>query len=253
MSNDSSKPAAAKHVPWNIPAGVGYAIVVFFTTQIIAGLLVAIIPAARHQNVSWWLNTTAGQFAYVLLAEAMTIAAVIAFVRLHKTPLRRIGLGKMKVTDPLIAVPAYVVYLIAFLIGVVLIERFVPSIDVNQTQEIGFADVHGTMAYVLTFVSLVILPPIAEEILMRGLIFTSLRKHLKWTSAALITSALFASAHLPEGGAAGPLYIAAVDTFLLSLMLCYLREKTGRLYAGITVHMLKNLVAFISLFVLVAR
>ncbi|MGH7237402.1 MAG: CPBP family glutamic-type intramembrane protease [Candidatus Saccharimonadales bacterium] len=42
--------------------------------------------------------------------------------------------------------------------------------------------------------------------------------------------------------------MAGVDTFILSTVLCYLREKTGRLYAGIGVHALKNFVAFAALF-----
>jgi len=58
---------------------------------------------------------------------------------------------------------------------------------------------------------------------------------------------------LPEGGAAGPLYIAALDTFILSLVLIYLREKTGSLWASITLHAVKNGVAFMALFVLHPR
>jgi membrane protease YdiL (CAAX protease family) len=69
-------------------------------------------------------------------------------------------------------------------------------------------------------------------------------------SAALLTSAIFAAAHLPEGGSGGPLYIAAIDTFILSLVLIYLRIKTGNLWASITLHALKNGVAFVALFVL---
>ena len=55
-------------------------------------------------------------------------------------------------------------------------------------------------------------------------------------AAARLGDELFAVAHLPEGGAAGPLYIAALDTFVLSLVLIYLREKTGSLWASITLH-----------------
>ena len=84
----------------------------------------------------------------------------------------------------------------------------------------------------------------------RGLLYSSLKKAMPIAGAAVITSLIFAAAHLPEGGAAGPLYVAAIDTFILSLVLVYLREKTGSLWSSITLHSFKNGVAFVLLFVL---
>jgi membrane protease YdiL (CAAX protease family) len=64
---------------------------------------------------------------------------------------------------------------------------------------------------------------------------------------------LFASAHLDEGGSAGPLYVGAVDTFILSLSLIYLREKTNNLWASMTLHACKNGFAFVALFIISSR
>ena len=100
------------------------------------------------------------------------------------------------------------------------------------------------------FISLVVLPPIVEEILVRGFLYTSLRKYLPRIWAVIIASALFAAAHLPEGNSgAGLLWVAAVDTFILSAVLIYLREKTDKLWASMMVHGMKNGIAFLSLFV----
>jgi membrane protease YdiL (CAAX protease family) len=130
------------------------------------------------------------------------------------------------------------------------VTKFAPHLNVSEKQQLGFNNVHGAGDIILTFISLVILPPIAEEIIFRGLIYTNLRKKMTMWVAAVVTSLLFAAGHLPEGGSAGPLYIAAIDTFSLSLVLVYLREKTGGLYASMTLHGLKNLIAFIALFAL---
>jgi membrane protease YdiL (CAAX protease family) len=103
----------------------------------------------------------------------------------------------------------------------------------------------------LTFVALVVIAPVAEEALMRGFLFGALRRRLPFIWSTLITSAMFASLHLAGGEqGAGPLWVAAIDTFTLSLALCYLREKTGRLWAGIGLHMLKNGIAFVALFII---
>jgi membrane protease YdiL (CAAX protease family) len=62
--------------------------------------------------------------------------------------------------------------------------------------------------------------------------------------AVLVTSLFFGAAHL-ELGTGGPIvWAAAIDTFLLSVVLCFLRERTGALYAGMAVHMVNNLIAF---------
>ena len=60
---------------------------------------------------------------------------------------------------------------------------------------------------------------------------------------------LFAVAHLPEGGSDGPLYIAAIDTFVLSLFLVGLRERTRGIWAGMVLHASKNFIAFYYLFI----
>jgi len=97
-----------------------------------------------------------------------------------------------------------------------------------------------------------VLPPLAEETLFRGFLYTGLRKRWSFVWTTAMVSLLFASLHLFEGSG-GLLWIAGIDTFLLSLVLCYLREKTGNLWAGIIIHILKNGLAFIFLYVLAAH
>jgi hypothetical protein len=98
----------------------------------------------------------------------------------------------------------------------------------------------------MAFVSLVLLPPIVEEIVFRGFVFTGLRKKMKFTAATIITSLLFAGPHL-LASSEGLLWVAGVDTLVLSFVLCYLRERTGALWAPMAVHGLKNALAFVLL------
>jgi membrane protease YdiL (CAAX protease family) len=139
---------------------------------------------------------------------------------------------------------------VLYFLIVAIVSHLVPSLNVDQKQEIGFDNVVGSNELVITFLSLVIIPPIVEEIVMRGFLYSGLKTWLPALWAGLAVSLTFGAAHLAEGGAAGPLWIGAIDTFTLSLILVYLREKTGNLWAGITLHMLKNGLAFVLLFVL---
>jgi membrane protease YdiL (CAAX protease family) len=166
----------------------------------------------------------------------------------HRITRKQLGLAKPHWIDPLYTIGGVVVYYVAYVAAVAIIS-IVVTINTSQQQDIGFNHVAGAGALTLTFISLVILPPLVEEITFRGVLYGGLRRRVKPLWAALGTSCLFAVPHLLEGGSGGLLWIAGIDTFVLSLVLCSLREKTGRLWAGMGVHAIKNSVAFISLFI----
>jgi hypothetical protein len=60
-------------------------------------------------------------------------------------------------------------------------------------------------------------------------------------AAIIITSLLFGAVHGQ--------WNVAIDVFVLSLVLCSLREVTGNIWAGVLLHMLKNGLAFYLLFI----
>ncbi len=260
MLTASSKPNSvevASKVTWNPWLGLVFVLFVFFGAQIIAGLLVSIYPALEHwtgsQTSDWLNNSVNAQFCYILIAESLSVGSIYLYLKRLNLSLSSIGLNKPRLSDPLFGLAVAPVYFVLYILTVSIVSYFVPSLNIKQQQQIGFNSVHGIVQLIMTFISLVVLPPIAEEIMVRGFIYTSLKKTMKIIPAAILTSLIFASAHLSEGGAAGPLYIAAIDTFILSLVLIYLREKTGSLWASMTLHALKNGIAFVALFLVQTR
>lgn len=260
MSNDSSKPkhdvqtvSADTQVPWNAVFAVAAVILIYFVSQFVGGLALSIYPAIRHwssaQANNWITNSVPAQFIYVIIAEGLTIAAVLQILKHFKVSVKVIGIKRFKREDILYAVAGFGVYFISYAIVLQIVTKLIPSLNVNQQQQIGFSNASGIAQLVLTAISLVILPPIAEEILMRGFLYTSLRKNMPKIVAALLTSVIFASAHLEFGEGAPLLWVAAIDTFVLSLVLVYLRDKTGRLWASMGVHAMKNSIAFASIFI----
>jgi membrane protease YdiL (CAAX protease family) len=253
-----TRPHVAPTVPWHPLLGLVYTLLVFFCSQVAAALILLVgsqlylgatgRPDAKATEL--FDMSVSGQFAYILLAEALAVGATLGFVRAYRTKLSAIGLRRPRWSDlgyGLLCAPAY---FLVYLVVAAALSQLIPGLDLNQEQEIGFDNISGKLQLAMAFVSLVILPPIAEEIMMRGFLYSSLKKGLKLFWAVILTSIIFAIAHLPTGGAGGPLYIAAVDTFILSLFLIYLREKTGGLWSSMVLHGLKNAVAFTALFVL---
>lgn len=249
VSQDSEYSA----ITWNPWLGVLFVVVVFYASQILAAICIMIYPSLQHwssgEASDWLTNSVYAQFIYILLAETIAIGAIWRFIKLFHSNMAAIGFIKPRWRDigyGLLAVP---VYYVIYLLTVGVVSHYVSGFNPEQSQEIGFENVSGALPLIVTFISLVIIPPLAEEIIARGFLYSSLKKAMRLVPAALLTSLIFAAAHLPEGGNAGPLYIAALDTFVLSLVLIYLREKTGSLWASITLHAFKNGVAFLALFV----
>jgi membrane protease YdiL (CAAX protease family) len=257
MSKDSSnqQPASEpeRKFPWSPWWAVVFVVLVYFVSQILSGIVISFYPVVKHWSAAqandWIGNSITAQFFYVLIAEALTVGGIFWFVRHYKVSIRALGLTRPRWTDPLWGVLALPMYYIAFLVVLLVAALLFHGLDVNQTQQIGFSGSHGFIELALTFVSLVILPPIAEEIMMRGFLYGSLKKSLPTIYAAIITSVIFAIGHLQIGSGAPLLWVAAIFTFVLSLVLIFLKEKTGRLYAGMVLHALVNFVSFYQIFI----
>ena len=250
---DTTASKTLPRVPWSIALGLFFVIATFFMSQLVGGLVASIYPFLQHwtklQSTNWLTSSVYAQFTYVLVAEITVVAAVYGFLRHYKRGWGAIGLHRPQWRDVAYGLAAVIPYYLLYVIVVSIISKLVPGLNVSQQQEIGFSNIHGLLPLTITFISLAVLPPLTEEILVRGFLYTTFRKGLPVLWAAILTSLVFASAHLPEGGAAGPLYIAAIDTFVLSMVLVYLREKTNNLWAGITLHAIKNGIAFGALFI----
>jgi membrane protease YdiL (CAAX protease family) len=102
----------------------------------------------------------------------------------------------------------------------------------------------GTVPWQLaiTVFSLVVLAPLGEELLFRGLLLRALVRRLRFWPSAIITSLLFASAH-PDSYVLWPRAIALV---LTGLALAWLYRRRGY-RASVTAHATVNIVASIAL------
>lgn len=226
-------------------------VLVFFASQIAAGVIIAIYPALKNwtsdQGTNWLNTSIIAQFVYILLAEVFAVWLVLKLISRARVKKADIGIVKPKWENILYALAGYAVYFAAYIVIIIIASHFSNLINVDQPQKIGFDGAHGRQLW-LVFASLVILPPIAEEIMFRGFLFTSLRRKFKLSYAVILTSLLFGIAHLQFGSGAPLLWVAALDTFTLSCVLCMLREKSGSLWPSIYLHAIKNGVAFVALY-----
>jgi membrane protease YdiL (CAAX protease family) len=187
------------------------------------------------------------QFAYMVIAEALVLVAVYYSLKLTKENWGTIGLKKPQIDVIKNVTLGLLSYYSLVLITLMLVTALLP-IDLDQNQEIGFDTSTSGLKLVAVFVSLVILPPLIEETVFRGLLFTRFRRAFSFLWSAIFVSILFSIAHLQLESGNPPLWTAAIDTFVLSMVLVYIREKTGNIWAGVGIHSIKNFVAFYILF-----
>ncbi len=251
--NRPNNDGEGKRFYWSPIESIGVTLFIYFIAQIVGSILASIFPMLFGWNqdkiYDWLGNDAIGQFLLMFLISAISLSLLFLFLRRRQAPIKVIGLNrKPMLKDIGYALLALVGYFIAYIAIANLVKLAIPAINLEQEQQLGFDNV-SNLQLPLVFISLVILPPIVEEILTRGFLYTGLKKGLPHIPAMVITSSIFAIAHLQAGSGAPLLWVAAIDTFVLSMFLIVLRDKTDSLWSPMLLHGLKNFIAFLSIFV----
>lgn len=102
---------------------------------------------------------------------------------------------------------------------------------------------HGTLSPALSagaafawFAHVLVLAPVAEELLIRGALFDRMRRLISPTGTIALTSLIFAVAHWSPAGISRP-----ASLLPLALMLGWLRWRSGRLWPCMLLHAWSNL------------
>ncbi len=186
------------------------------------------------------LQTVLAAFVYVV--TILIVLGIPKAINKTKISLPELGLGRLPTwMDILLAPAGFILYLVISIALAMIAATYLPWFNADQSQDVGFASLNYGYEYVLAFITLVIIAPVAEEVLFRGYLLGKLVKFVPIWVAVLATSALFGFIH----GA----WNLAFDTFALSVILSILRIRTGGLWTPILIHMTKNAIAFYILFI----
>ena len=215
----------------------------FVLASLIATLLVMV---ARGMGIAWSVETTMGNLIfrlvmYVIMA-LLLLALPFLFAKRMSLSLKRLGIGRvLRYGDIGLALAGVVVYGLFTIVTQLALSK-VPGIDVTQTQNLGLSTHLVGGELLAAYIVLVVLTPLFEEFIFRGVLYGELRDHhmTKWP-AILIVSVLFGVAHGQ--------WNVGLDVFCLSVVACYLRDITGTIWPGVVLHILKNAVAFWFVFV----
>ena len=209
--------------------------------------------------VGWFLILILGRDTFVQpvwTAVYSALSYIIALVLIIFVPMRwikssqeEVGLNGLPTWTDIGLSPVGFIVSIILAAGLTLLFSIFPWFDANEVQDVGFSIYMSGGDRIIAFFTLVIVAPIAEEIIFRGWLYGKVREKLsalpEWAGilvSTLIVSLLFGLIHMQ--------WNVGVNVFCLSIVLCGLREITGTIYAGILTHIIKNGVAFYLLYVL---
>ncbi len=133
---------------------------------------------------------------------------------------------------------------LAWLIYILFAAILTPLLQPDQqdvTRELG-TDKDSAGSIAVAAVLIVVLAPISEELFFRGFMFASLRRSMTLWPAALIAAVIWGSLHL-SGGNIG----VAIQLAVFGVILAWLYERSGTLWAPIMAHTLNNTIAFVLL------
>lgn len=124
-------------------------------------------------------------------------------------------------------------YVVGFLMA--LVRMVLPSIFVNYDRMVQAVNLNQGYPVLMLFL-VVVLGPIAEEILFRGVIYGKLREGFTLTQAAIISGAIFGIYHKNM--------VQGIYASLFGIILAYIFEKTKTIWGAVVTHMLFNLSSY---------
>ena len=201
---------------------------VIFQRMIAAGMNFSVVdPWAFTQQI---LNSLIAQ-----TLPALALAAVVSFPILglymanDRDDRRAWGIAKPQVSGGVIAL-AIVLGAAACVLGNELIS--LSGIAELSNQYISAETMLFSSNIFVEIAVVGVLVPIAEEMLNRGLVFRRMRDYVSFWPAAILSAVLFALMH---GNIVQGLY-----AFGVGLLMAYVYERSGRLWASILLHITAN-------------
>lgn len=239
-------PQASSDIPqksslaWGPKAAIIVSVLAYVSSQLILIVpLMLFYAVQQNQDIDSALNSSWVQLCLSGVSAATILGVLWLFLHRRKQSFKNLGFKKIRWSDIGWLLVATLIYIIT-LIMVMAAATHIPGFNADEAQDVGYQGVNGWQLG-LAFIGLVVLPPLAEEMLFRGFLYRGLASKWPKIIAALVTSALFALVHFQ--------WNVGLDVFVLSLILIALYEKTKNLWMCIFLHALKNGMAFLALFI----
>lgn len=221
MDQDSLQPVSASEqrayfVPWTV---VDTWIGIILLALLNVGLLFIALQGSGTELVQ------SAALILVQLAFLLPLALIFVWKRI---PVRHLGFGKFEWNTLGLGCGL----LIASYVFIIIHNVILMALGVDTQGEAIFRFFESLESPVWFFFVGVVLAPIIEEIFFRGFVFQGFRQRYGWVRAMLLSSIVFAAAHLD--------LVAFLPTFILGCLLAYMFQRSNSVWPGVILHFLVN-------------
>ena len=203
---------------------------IYLLSTVATSLVVSVIAAISGGAESFAERVSSGPMS--ALSYALSMGATIAGVLIYRK-LRR-GTGRMfhfslRGFNPMLILWGFVMVLLTGVVIEPVLELF-PDAFLKMIDKMGM---HGGWSILM----LVVLAPVMEEVLFRGILLESVRSKHSAGRAIVVSALMFGVIHLiPQ---------QVVNAFAIGLILGYIYVRTESLWPVIIIHALNNAMAYV--------
>lgn len=206
----------------------GYSVPWKFIDNWIGVILLALIQGLLAIIILRSSKTELAQSAAIVLLELAYILPVILILAWRRVPWRQLGFGRFEwKTLGLgcgLLIGAYAIIIVhnalLYFLGVDTQGAKIAKMFAELNSPFWFSIVAAVVA------------PFVEETFFRGFLFQGFREHYGWKVGMLLSSAIFAAAHLD--------LVVLIPTFILGNVLAYVYHRSNSVWPGIVLHFLVN-------------
>jgi len=201
------------HVPWSILdtwLGVGLLAVLFVV--LVFALLIGLIDERLIQS------------AGILLIELIFLLPVFLILAWRKIHWKLLGFGKF----PLKTIGIGIVLLLAGYMIIIPHNYLLYELGVDTQGDQIFKIFNNLESPAWFIVAGALIAPVVEEIFFRGFLFQGFRQKYGWAVAILLSSFIFAAAHLDP--------VAFIPTLVLGCVLAFMYHISNSVWPGIIFH-----------------
>jgi membrane protease YdiL (CAAX protease family) len=231
-------------VPWGIRSALLLLFMAMFAIpfgfSLYLELFSSFSPGLHWLSRGLYNGDVVANFIFTAVYSLLGLFTIWLFARHYQAGWRTLGWRKFnfwKMLAFVIATFIIFIFLAAFTIW--LVHILVPAFDPNQAQNNEFTTPGASKFPLIVFFSIVVFPPVLEETLFRGYLFPAFSRRLGVIWGAVISSILFAVAHMQ--------FNVGIYTFVLGLLLCFMYLKLKSIIPGVLLHAVNNSMALLAI------
>lgn len=230
------KPSATYSIdtPFTIKFGLLLALLISFVLPVVL-LSPLILAKILGYPLAEYIGMTADNFGtYVLVVQvigSLICLGIIAGLLKHSgNKWSAVGLKKFNIFKGVRYIVGYYLIFLGLVIVFAIVASSIgvdaPSASNNESGGSGLLEFMG--GFWLTFALTVVVAPIIEEVVFRGVLFPAIKKRYGLIAGVVVSSLIFMLVHI------NPLQM--INALPLGMYLAVMYQKTGSIYPGIILH-----------------